>query len=1060
MRNELLMTQGPLSGARTPRAAWWVILFLATQAATAFGLSFNVPLVSLTNHNTSANPAYNQSNFGANFGTTSWVNQNGTTMTIDPSQMDESLNPVTPGHVSKTDVHTLIPSRPDLRWFAHATPWFGSASHINIGLTNNTSAYVAAMITDMKNRGFNGVVIDWYGQGDGTDGVTQKIKSYLAGIPGNTFTYIIMIDKGVHGGLSTNNLQTQIQYCQSQYFSDPNYEHEPVTNGIPILMFFGVRSVLGASAMTDLKAETGGNMVWVEQGTSYLSESWENECFEWTDNFTTGVNASDPFNLVAVTNQYPTIKNSAKKAFGAMCSQFNGTLTKSVSWSEGKYLPGSNGLCMVERAAAINIAIPRNVTRMQWPTWSDWEEGTEVEAGIENGFAVNAQMNASNVLAWTIAAGDERTIDHYEIYASSNSVNAALLGSVAAGVHQTNLTQSGLAAGTYQFYVDAVGKPCVRDHLSPAVSSSFSSGPIIIQPPTNETVSYGDSATFTVSASGSPPLGYEWFDQGKNLVGTSSSLVISNATVDNSYYVTITNAYASVSTTPVTLTVISAPALVSDVQPLSQVVWQGDPVSFSVIAGGVQPFSYQWTLNGQSIPGATNSTYSFAALAGTNDYAVIVSNGQGSTNSSTGVVAAVSTTFLNPSNYNSMRITFSGYTNSETLSDFPVLVRLSTNISGFSYSQFVSPADGADLRFIAENSRELPFQVDQWNTNGESQVWVQVPSIASTNDYITALWGNSADSAMLPFNTNGAVWTNLTGSNDFTLVYHLSQSGFPVADSTLQYPALSGGAPPLTNGMVGSGYAFNGSSDFLDPGIVNVGKTFTVSAWVNISPSASSEQTIWCNKKGGWNTAGFDFYVNSYQTTDGKIYFDSADGVTGDVSARTVANAVSFGQWHMLTGTMDGVNGAVHVYIDGVDQTIASGVDTAFQTTNYLRCGSLLTGSPGSSGNLYFNGLMDETRIEGAVRSPAWVWASWATVADSSFATYGSITPPPVTLQDQGGQIVLTWTTGVLQSAPTPGGPYTDVLNALSPYTVTPSGNQQYFRVRAAVRGNIALPAH
>jgi hypothetical protein len=49
------------------------------------------------------------------------------------------------------------------------------------------------MITDMKNRGFNGVVIDWYGQGHSTDGVTQKIKSYLASLTNNTFTYIIMV---------------------------------------------------------------------------------------------------------------------------------------------------------------------------------------------------------------------------------------------------------------------------------------------------------------------------------------------------------------------------------------------------------------------------------------------------------------------------------------------------------------------------------------------------------------------------------------------------------------------------------------------------------------------------------------------------------------------------------------------------------------------------------------------------------------------------------------------------------------------------------------------------
>src|SRR6185312_14690090 len=90
-----------------------ILLCLMLQAANVFGINFNLTLASLTNHNTSANAAYNQANFGANFGTTTWVNQNGTTMAVDPAKMDESLNPITPGHVSKMDVHTLIPSRPD-----------------------------------------------------------------------------------------------------------------------------------------------------------------------------------------------------------------------------------------------------------------------------------------------------------------------------------------------------------------------------------------------------------------------------------------------------------------------------------------------------------------------------------------------------------------------------------------------------------------------------------------------------------------------------------------------------------------------------------------------------------------------------------------------------------------------------------------------------------------------------------------------------------------------------------------------------------------------------------
>jgi hypothetical protein len=50
------------------RVIAWIILALVTQATAAFGLNFNVPLDSLTNHNTSAYPAYNETNFPANFG--------------------------------------------------------------------------------------------------------------------------------------------------------------------------------------------------------------------------------------------------------------------------------------------------------------------------------------------------------------------------------------------------------------------------------------------------------------------------------------------------------------------------------------------------------------------------------------------------------------------------------------------------------------------------------------------------------------------------------------------------------------------------------------------------------------------------------------------------------------------------------------------------------------------------------------------------------------------------------------------------------------------------------
>jgi hypothetical protein len=71
-------------------------------------------------------------------------------------------------------------------------------------------------------------------------------------------------------------------------------------------------------------------------------------------------------------------------------------------------------------------------------------------------------------------------------------------------------------------------------------------------------------------------------------------------------------------------------------------------------------------------------------------------------------------------------------------------------------------------------------------------------------------------------------------------------------------------------------------------------------------------------------------------------------------------------------------------------------------------------------------------------------------VANTSFASNGAVVLPNVTLQCQSvsGQLMLTWTAGTLQSAPTVTGTYTNIPNASSPYALVPSSPQQYFRVK------------
>jgi len=70
-------------------------------------------------------------------------------------------------------------------------------------------------------------------------------------------------------------------------------------------------------------------------------------------------------------------------------------------------------------------------------------------------------------------------------------------------------------------------------------------------------------------------------------------------------------------------------------QPASATVNSGSSVSFSVVATGTEPLSYQWQLGGVAISAATSATYNIASVstsqAGT--YTVVVSNAAGSVTS-------------------------------------------------------------------------------------------------------------------------------------------------------------------------------------------------------------------------------------------------------------------------------------------------------------------------------------------------------------------------------------------------------------------------------------------
>ena len=174
--------------------------------------------------------------------------------------------------------------------------------------------------------------------------------------------------------------------------------------------------------------------------------------------------------------------------------------------------------------------------------------------------------------------------------------------------------------------------------------------PVIVTQPANASILAGSNVSFSVSASGTAPLSYQWLKNGialtdvGNVSGVTTSTLsltgVSDADMAN-YSVTITNSVGSVASSTASLTVLTPPTIVT--QPAGISVAPGSNVTFSVTAGGTAPLSYQWLKNGGVISGATAATLNLANVSVTDaaGYSVVVTNSVGKVTSGSAVLTVV-----------------------------------------------------------------------------------------------------------------------------------------------------------------------------------------------------------------------------------------------------------------------------------------------------------------------------------------------------------------------------------------------------------------------------------
>jgi hypothetical protein len=157
--------------------------------------------------------------------------------------------------------------------------------------------------------------------------------------------------------------------------------------------------------------------------------------------------------------------------------------------------------------------------------------------------------------------------------------------------------------------------------------------------PANPAVYVGASVTLTASTSGSPPLRFQWYyidisDNSNNIAGaTNAAYTIADASPSQNNYqygVNVRNVYGAANAS-VYFTVENGPPFLvagGDISPLNGEAYVGAPVTYTVNVLGTEPIFYQWTVDGNSVSGATNSSFTAPAACGLHAIQVSMTNSQ------------------------------------------------------------------------------------------------------------------------------------------------------------------------------------------------------------------------------------------------------------------------------------------------------------------------------------------------------------------------------------------------------------------------------------------------
>ena len=471
------------------------------------------------------------------------------------------------GNVSKENVHKLLSAGMSAKVYAHYLAWWGSGSHINIGYDSANLTQVHNQVSDMMSRGIDGLIIDWYGQGNTHINQSSLLVKQDAETRGGQFEFAIMEDQGaVHNCAYTTGcdasqaLINDLNYIVSTYAVSPAYMR---INGQPVIFTFDVENLPNID-WTRVMANVQGNPKIVLRNDQGFTKPYTSGSYAWVA--INKANQSD-WGQAYLDDFYATSKtHPGMLVYPGTWKGFNDTV---ASWSENRIMSQNCGQVWLQTFAELGKYFTGTQAQaVQLVTWNDYEEGTEIETGIDNCVNVSASATSAGDVSWSIS-GQENTIDHYTVFISTDGQNLMKLADVAAGTHTYSVASFGFAAGNYTLFVEAIGKPSIRNQMSAAV-------PVTLVDATQFTVnvaspSNGSTLNQTVhfaatTTSASTVIAMRiYVDNISQYLVNAASLDTSLQLTPGSHYVVVQawNQAGQIAKTPVNITVADQPPVAS-----------------------------------------------------------------------------------------------------------------------------------------------------------------------------------------------------------------------------------------------------------------------------------------------------------------------------------------------------------------------------------------------------------------------------------------------------------------------------------------------------------------